>query len=709
LVREEGVLEMEGRARLATLATASLLLVAPLGLSRASASGLPDGRAYELVSPAVKNGADVTADSGRTRAAANGGAASFTSLGGFGDVRGTGIATEYLATRSGASAPGSSGWSSHAITPLQKPLTFFGAVFSLDPLWEGEFSDDLTAGVFRAWSPLTDEDPSVADVENLYRRDNLRTAGAGSYHLATPCPACGGSPLPPFDVLQFPEFLAASADFNHVLFASSLPLTSDATASASNVYEWTPGGLRLAGVLPDSACGSPPCPAPGSTATRSRSISADGTRIIFTSAGQIYERIDGSSTVPVSASERTEPDPNGTQSASYQTASSDGTRVFFISGEQLTDDDTDTVSDLYMWDATKPDGQRLTRLTVDDNPEDAQNGVNGVIGASTDGRYVYFVANGQLVAGQPMPGNPLIYVWHDERTPTIAYIGEMALPSADEAANFVNGGTLDGGGEARVTPNGKHLLFASHSGQGLLSAHGGSDYDQTTHCAGGCGELYVYSADTNELACVSCDPTGVPATTEARDVVRDGTGASSDATHRNHPLTADGQRVFFHTTESLLPADSNGRSDVYEYDVVTHSLHLISTGTSPADSFFLDASSDGRDLFFLTRQRLVGWDIDQNYDVYDARVDGGFPDPMPASGPCTGEVCKGLAAASPGVTESATRSFHGAGNVRLSAKKKVRKCKRGFVRKKLHGKLKCVRKRRKAGKANQVEAQRRTR
>ena len=49
----------------------------------------------------------------------------------------------------------------------------------LDPLYEA-FAPDLAKAIFRAWSPITDA-PNVAEVENLYAREDLRTPGAGAY------------------------------------------------------------------------------------------------------------------------------------------------------------------------------------------------------------------------------------------------------------------------------------------------------------------------------------------------------------------------------------------------------------------------------------------------------------------------------------------------------------------------------------------------
>jgi hypothetical protein len=651
---------------------------------------LPDCRAYELVSPPDKNGGDVIAEAQRTRAAADGGAASFTSLAGFGDVKGTGVATEYLSTRSSEANPGTSGWSAHALTPPQAPLSLFAVAFSLEPVYQGEFSDDLARGVFRAWSPLT-SDPEVKDVVNLYVRDDLRTPSAGSYQLVSGCPLCDATstPLPPIASSASRPFLAgASADFAHVIFESRLDLATGAVGAAPKLYESDHGVVRLAGVRPDGT--APASSVAGQGASQilhtPHTISRDGSRIFFTDRtntttgkdGTLYLRTDGTTTVQLNASERTDcagdptcggngvpdpaPDPSGTQAATYWDASADGSRAFFTTQEALTDDAPLGGTKLYMYDANKPgtDAQNLTLLSVDAQPADPTD-AQGVIGASDDGHYAYFVAAGQLVAGAPVLGTALgIYVWHDG---TVDYVGELAKASDKLEDLDANWSLIQK--QARVTPDGRHLLFSTTDGTGLKGYDQGSCID--TSVGTGCRELYVYDAQSKNLACASCNPSGAPATTSASDLVITGQGASNTTWHVNHPLSNDGTRVFFSTAEALVPEDVNGKSDAYEYDVSSGTVHLISSGTDSADSYFMDASANGNDVFFVTRERLVGWDLDDNYDLYDARVGGGFPEPPSPPPQCQAPDCQGAPPAAPAAAAPGSAAFSGVGNLTLAA------------------------------------------
>jgi DNA-binding beta-propeller fold protein YncE len=660
---------------------------------------LPDDRGWEEASPPDKNGVDVRGDVSRTRVAltetpAMPMAATFSSLGAFGDARGTGISNEYMSIRTGQ--PNSNGWTTHAITPPQAPSTFFGAPRGFDPVWEGELSPDLTHGIFRAWSPL-DNTPAVANTENLYARSDLRTPGVGTYQLVTSCPICGTTPLaPPQESTWLPHLAAASADFNHIIFESTYPLILGSTANSSsqnsNLYEWVNGSLRTAGILPDGSIAQRSIAGQGADIHPTiHTISEDGSRVIFTDSsvthdntGVLYMRLNGSTTVQINASEKTPADTP--QPATFWAATPDASHVFFTTAEQLTSDDTNGNVDAYMYDANAPVGQHLTRLSVSSDSADSPGEVNGVIGVSDDGHFAYFInGSGSLLSQQPRFVGAKIYEWHDG---TVSYVGTLTV-SQDVLVDLPRSWSDSNPMAARVSPDGRHLLFVSHSGAGLTG------YDQGSCSGFGCPEIYVYSAGSHALQCASCNPTGATATAAASVTTHFGGGAAGVSSHLNHPLSDDGRHVFFDTAEALVPDDVNGASDAYEFDTQSGTVHLLSTGKDPSGSYFMDASGDGSNAFFISRQELVGWDHDQNYDLYDARVGGGFPDPpLPTPG-CSEESCQGPLGSAPDASAPPSSMVHGTGNVKSTGRTAKRKpkpvrCRRGLVRKRIKGKVRCV-------------------
>jgi hypothetical protein len=268
-----------------------------------------------------------------------------------------------------------------------------------------------------------------------------------------------------------------------------------------------------------------------------------------------------------------------------------------------------------MYDATKP-AAAPDNLTLVSSPT---GDASGMLGVSADGHYAYYKADTRIA------------LWHDGVTQDI---GEVPLTLENELPtdDVPYGITLR---QARVTPDGRHLLFTTDH----PPRPGGYDHGNC-HGSFGCREVYVYSADTNTLACASCNPSGAPATVDAEVVADELHGGAASTSYQSRAITDDG-RVFFSTAEALLPQDTNGRSDAYEYDADTGDLSLISTGTADSDSFFVDTSLSGRDVFFVTRERLVGWDRDNAYDLYDARIGGGLPEPPPTPPTCTGGTCQG--------------------------------------------------------------------
>jgi hypothetical protein len=617
----------------------------------AGAVVLPDGRGYELVSPPDKNGGDVMASSGRVRAAADGSAATFASLGGFGDVQGSGVAFDYLARRTGT--PDTSGWITHPLNPQGAASTLLATFNGVDSYYDGEFTPDLNCGVYEAVRPL----PGVgdpADIPNLYLRDDLLNAGSGSYALLT-------VPLVPIvPSFSLPAVVAISDDCSHVLFQSVVPLTADTAPCTVNVdcrpklYEWVDGTLRLAGILPDDT------PAPDSVAGLGAGnhytlgmLSADGSRVFFAvpSTGNVYMRENGTPTVQLNA---------GLPAGQYSlwVVSADGNRAFFSDGV-----------DLYRYDTTAPTGRELTLITTDEETRDGGHSIIGVLGVSADGDSIYFFAAGQLVAGEPLLGAARgLYAW---RNGELRFIGETAgaTDTAPDSLDTPPGfETLS----SRVSTDGSHVLFMTHSSDGFRDRWGFPGYDHGHSCSGAqrCRELYLFDADAGSLVCVSCNPSGATATANAFVDASTGTGASNRPVHVSHALSANGQRAFFYTAEALLPEDSNGHSDVYEYDAANSSLHLISSGKDPGNSYFMDATANGDDVFFATREQLVGWDTDQNYDLYDARVGGGLPNPAPAPPACTGETCQGQPTTNPTPDTTASNTGTGTGNVRPHRTKK---------------------------------------
>jgi hypothetical protein len=709
----------------AALPTAGMATTTPAG-----------DRAYELVSPPDKRGGDISASTWRTRAASDGDAIGFISLTAFGDVVGTGVATEYLSTRFADSNPGTNGWATHALTPRDVGGSFDSITGLLESLYVGDFSADFGSAVYFTKTPLTG-DPNVALATNLYRRTDLRTAGGGRFELVTECPLCESTsaPLTPpatqgQGIALRPLLVGTSADFAHIAFESKQRLTDDtpAIADRARLYEWDNGQVRLVGRIPATPAiecddsGGPACtPADvsigGSGAGTSHVLSrtphavSDGSdgqsRIFFTRPtddgtssaptsfeGNVYMRVGGTRTVRLNASERTSPD--SFVPAKFLDAAADGTRAFFSTSEQLTEDAPAEGNKLYMYDATKPASapDNLTLVSVDNEPGDLPGSVRGVIGVGGHGQYVYFVTNSQLVRDAPLFDitRKGIYLWNDGVLRFVGEVGVNELSVREQLSSGLNYQLEPR--QARVTPDGKHVLFTALDGAALL----GYDHGECVLGIGnGCREVYVYSADSGELACASCNPSRATATVSATTWVHEGVGGTNFTTHDTRAISDDGSRVFFSTAEALVAADVNGKVDAYEYDVVNRTPRLLSSGTDPSHSYFLDAGGDGRDAFFVTRERLVGWDRDGAYDLYDARVGGGFPEPPPAPSVCSGDACQGTGNLPPALAAPVSELFSGAGNVSDKVVQRAtarRRCRRGFVKNRVRGRLRCVRGRR---------------
>jgi hypothetical protein len=665
---------------------------------------LPDCRAWEMVSPPDKNGTGISIMNSKTHVATDGNSITFTALASFGKVSGSGSDSEFLARRT--ALPGTNGWATHGIYPLVRP-TPFRSINNNSTSYVNAFTPDLESAVFQTWRPLTGAS-NVENVSNYYRVSGLLDGGLDSIELLTnanapvaykPTPF-GGPPGQLVDSIH-PWLVAASTDLGHVVFTEKLPLTADAPtgsfgafctelgfACPTSLYDSTGAQVRLVGRVPaagetfcDDANG-PACEAasesqsamgPGLTDSE-RTVSRDGRRIYFEANGHIYLREDGERTYEVA------------QSATVWDVSRDGSRIFFTNDEELDPADQDGSGvDAYMWDREAPAGERFTDLSLGVAGYESC-GMQGIIGTNDAGDYTYFGCRGELLPGHTQNATG-IYLWHDGE---LGYVGQLPNSGYIESNNSRR--TIwnleDLQRLSRISPDGRHLLFAGEDGDDVPEESGlrGSGGYAGSGAAGRGMQLYLYNADTGRIACVSCNPYGEAPKDFPHLRRNQASGTFGGSQHTPHALSDDGRYAFFSSVDALVEEDTNGTYDAYEYDAVTGKISLISTGTSSSPSYLMEATDDGSEVFFLTTQRLSGWDQDGLYDLYVAKVGGGLPEPRPVTAPCEGEAC--LPNAAPAPPSAATGSqAAGPGNP-------PQKCARGTRKVKHHGTIRCVKKHR---------------
>ncbi len=658
------------------------------------AARLPDCRAYELVTPPVKSSSQF--DAAREFAYMSTVAADGEAITLYAREPRPGAPTageNYVATR------GAGGWIAEDIMPLESydgvTCADFQSVYAYseqvtkDVMLAGAGSRASTSGEFSE-SPesCNPEGSQIVSGEpvgyaNLLVRDNA----TGAYQLVNVTPPG----VTPADA----HFQAASADLSHVIFTETAPLAEGATYGVENLYEWDAGAVRLVSVLPDGTA------VPGSlaekregvaaTAEHESVVSSDGSHVLFTYGGALYDRIDGQRTVRI---DEQQGGPGLSGGGSFKAATPDGSKVFFTDESQLTEGSTAAPGKPDLYECALPEGAskcELTDLTIAAGSEHADVLRVTPLGPH-DSSYVYFVAEGVLASNTreftssegktvvegAAAGKENLYLWNGEKTTFIATGG-------------VSDVLLHGRVGGRISPDGKWLAFESHKSL--------TGYDDVSGA-----ELFLYSAATGQLVCASCNPTGEPGAgvvPEGGGDEEGGGGMSEEigGIFRSRHLLTDAGQVFFQTAEALVPSDTNGQIDVYEYE--RGHVYLILSGTSSFESNLEGASESGNDVFFRSDQQLVPQDNQEGQIViYDARVGGGFAEPS-SPPPCTtADACRAAVAVQPSIYgEPASQTFSGVGNLvppaakpKAKPKAKPVKCNKGFVKDK---KGKCIRKKNK--------------
>ena len=337
------------------------------------------------------------------------------------------------------------------------------------------------------------------------------------------------------------------------------------------------------------------------------------------------------------------------------------------------------------------------------------------MGASQDARRAYLASTAVLSEAandhgdKAISGRPNLYLY--EAGAGFTFIGTLAageIPNSTRRLSPIH--PFPFLRSARVSADGLHAAFVSTA---PLTGYVNTDAESGEAD----GEVFLYDASPGgpgHLACISCDPSG--ARPSGRDISEEGTWAAGwipgwqNELYPGRPLSENGNRVFFNSVGPLVPRDTNGRQDVYQWERAADKaqcldqqggeryvaasggcLSLISSGQGGQDSEFVDADEDGSDVFLRTAESLVPQDPGLR-DIYDARINGGFAQPPAPAPECEGDACQGAAAAPPAATP-ASAAFRGPGNLSEAPAPARRRCPKGKRRVSRHGKARCEKKR----------------
>jgi hypothetical protein len=685
---------LQTTAKLAGMA----IMVGLIGTARAPAASIPDGRAWELVSPPDKLGAQVEAltfNGGVIQAAVKGDAISYLMTGPTqANVPGNG---EQFAQALGRRAPG--GWTSEDISVPDEIAN--GRLIGRGQDYR-MFGPDLSLGLVEQLG----EDASLLSPEATERTGYLRDDATRVYR-----PLLTAGNVPPGthfgnqrNFFNEVEILGANESLSRIVMFAPIPLTAD--GAEEGLYEWDAGQVQLVSVLPNGSPARFPLLGDQNIDVR-HAISTDGNRVVWsTGIGQeahLYVRdlVRGETQQVDHVQGIAEPETGG---ARFQLANADASKIFFTDPARLTADSTaggPGHPDLYEYDAGTG---ALRDLTIDPTPGESASVIGTVLGASEDGEYVYFVANGALTGGTsgtcveakvegvaPPPGaSCTLYVAHQHSVSPVALLSNGDSPDWESLTPGSDLGEIT----ARVSPNGRYVAF--------MSERPLTGFDNTDANSGRADEeVFLYDSSASRLTCASCRPTG-----ERPEGVFDSGEVTSvlvvdrraiwagrwlaasipgwTPLDRNRALyqsryLSDQGRLFFDSATPLAPGDANGKEDVYEYEPdgtagcadAAGCIGLISSGTSGDETAFLDASATGDDVFFATTARLAQQDFDTSYDLYDAHVCSAtepcLPSLPPPSQPCLAEeTCKTPPMSRGLLPGPASEAVLGEGNIRTS-------------------------------------------
>jgi hypothetical protein len=487
-----------------------------------------------------------------------------------------------------------------------------------------------------------------------------------------------------------------TGDGAHVLVVEPTYQNYVASHPAEQLVDLGSGKREVLSIMPDgtpSSCGLIPPDLSGRHPGGQwhpgyRTSSADASRVYFMSHPNgecggpkgLYERNQKAKTTTL-----IDPGSAGGHGPEPIRVSPSGREAYFITDSQLDPADRNSDADIYRWNEAE---DRSTCVTCKFNPDvgiklSGTGGWQNVM-VSDDFSHVYFASQRQLVAGQGAHGG--LYALDGKTLHFVAPVSRELSAEGTAPSPLLSG-------------DGNVLLFES---TGRLTADALAKSCpplSSSEAEGPCRELYRYDDRDQSLECLSCVHGG---TTTFNTGFPAGVAAFTFST--GYQLSRDGSTVAFGTQQALVSQDVNNGPDVYEWRngvlrLITNGVSAFQEGESGPQVWAVDEHG-ANILFSVADPGLTGFERDGVSNLYDARIGGGFTVP-PGKEECfVGDACQGPLPATPfAAPPGSALLFAANGNVSpptpgARPKPKPKKCGRGQVRKRVHGKPRCVKQKR---------------